>query len=75
MMSKTAEYFGMFAEEIDCNIFINRKTTQRRSIYSTNLFQILNEMKLDSTGSIGLSEFKIIITRLPEFEHSFYFKL
>ncbi|XP_004933496.1 calcium and integrin-binding protein 1-like isoform X1 [Bombyx mandarina] len=36
---------------------------------------ILEETKLDSSGSIGLSEFKIMMSRIPEFSSSFYFKL
>ncbi|XP_026320792.1 calcium and integrin-binding protein 1-like isoform X2 [Hyposmocoma kahamanoa] len=36
---------------------------------------ILEELKLDSTGSIGLIEFKIMMSRIPEFVSSFYFRL
>lgn len=37
--------------------------------------QILEELKLDSTGSIGLIEFKIMMSRIPEFISSFYLRL
>ncbi|XP_049877214.1 calcium and integrin-binding family member 2-like isoform X2 [Pectinophora gossypiella] len=36
---------------------------------------ILEELSLDNTGSIGLSEFKIMMARIPEFANSFYFRL
>ncbi|CAH0401328.1 unnamed protein product [Chilo suppressalis] len=37
--------------------------------------EIIKEMNLDGTGSISISEFKLIMARLPEFESSFYFRL
>ncbi|CAH2042221.1 unnamed protein product, partial [Iphiclides podalirius] len=36
---------------------------------------ILEEINLVSSGGIGLNEFKIIMTRIPEFHSSFYFRL
>ncbi|XP_013137387.1 PREDICTED: calcium and integrin-binding protein 1-like [Papilio polytes] len=36
---------------------------------------ILDEIKLYNTGGIGLNEFKIIMTRIPEFHSSFYFRV
>ncbi|XP_072942671.1 calcium and integrin-binding protein 1-like [Epargyreus clarus] len=36
---------------------------------------ILQEINLDNSGSISVSEFKLIMTRLPEFHSSFYFRL
>ncbi|KAJ2948636.1 hypothetical protein O0L34_g7892 [Tuta absoluta] len=36
---------------------------------------LLNELRLDSTGSIGLTEFKVMMSRTPEFPSSFYFRL
>ncbi|XP_063626776.1 calcium and integrin-binding protein 1-like [Cydia splendana] len=36
---------------------------------------ILNELKLDHAGSMGLSEFKICMSRISEFETSFYFRI
>ncbi|KAJ0174219.1 hypothetical protein K1T71_010365 [Dendrolimus kikuchii] len=36
---------------------------------------ILKEMNFDTTGTIGSSEFKIIMSRIPEFQSSFYFRL
>ncbi|CAK1584336.1 unnamed protein product [Parnassius mnemosyne] len=38
-------------------------------------YVILDEMKLTNTGGIGLSEFKILMSRIPEFNSSFYFSL
>ncbi|VVD04741.1 calcium and integrin-binding protein 1-like [Leptidea sinapis] len=36
---------------------------------------ILDEIKLDHSGGIGFSEFKFIISRVPELSNSFYFRL
>ncbi|XP_045777592.1 calcium and integrin-binding protein 1-like isoform X1 [Maniola jurtina] len=36
---------------------------------------ILKEINLDKSGSIGMSEFKLILARIPEFATSFYFRL
>ncbi|XP_075981172.1 calcium and integrin-binding protein 1-like [Anticarsia gemmatalis] len=36
---------------------------------------ILQEINLDNSGSIGLNEFKLIMSRIPEFASSFYFRL
>ncbi|XP_038211535.1 calcium and integrin-binding family member 2-like [Zerene cesonia] len=36
---------------------------------------ILEEIKLDHSGGIGFSEFQFIISRIPEFMSSFYFRL
>ncbi|XP_039759259.1 calcium and integrin-binding family member 2-like isoform X2 [Pararge aegeria] len=36
---------------------------------------ILKEINLDRSGSIGISEFKLILARIPEFATSFYFRL
>ncbi|CAK1550785.1 unnamed protein product [Leptosia nina] len=36
---------------------------------------ILEEIKLDFSGGIGLSEFTFILSRIPEFSSSFYFRL
>ncbi|XP_068620446.1 calcium and integrin-binding protein 1-like [Battus philenor] len=36
---------------------------------------ILDEIKLDNTDGIGLSEFRIIMSRIPEFRTSFYFRV
>lgn len=38
-------------------------------------FQILKEINLDHSGSIGCNEFKLVITRIPEFASTFYFRL
>ncbi|CAB3257092.1 unnamed protein product [Arctia plantaginis] len=36
---------------------------------------ILKEINLDHSGSIGCNEFKLVITRIPEFASTFYFRL
>ncbi|XP_047520436.1 calcium and integrin-binding protein 1-like isoform X2 [Pieris napi] len=36
---------------------------------------ILEEIKLDFTGGIGLSEFVFILSRIPEFSSSVYFRI
>lgn len=36
---------------------------------------ILDEINLDDTDSIGLNEFRLIMSRIPEFASSFYFRL
>ncbi|KAI8420244.1 hypothetical protein MSG28_008785 [Choristoneura fumiferana] len=36
---------------------------------------ILKEMQFDHTGSMGLVEFKIVMSRIPEFQNSFYFRI
>lgn len=53
------------------NIILTKISILTRYIY----LQILEELKLDSTGSIGLIEFKIMMSRIPEFNSSFYFRL
>ncbi|KAG7301353.1 hypothetical protein JYU34_014289 [Plutella xylostella] len=36
---------------------------------------ILKEIKLDGTSSIGINEFQIMLTKIPEFRTAFYFRL
>ncbi|XP_030030550.2 calcium and integrin-binding protein 1 [Manduca sexta] len=36
---------------------------------------ILDEINLDNSGAIGMSEFKLIMSRIPEFASAFYFRL
>ncbi|CAG9564170.1 unnamed protein product [Danaus chrysippus] len=36
---------------------------------------ILEKVNLDKSGSVGLAEFRLMITRIPEFTSSFYFRL
>ncbi|CAH0724327.1 unnamed protein product, partial [Brenthis ino] len=36
---------------------------------------IMDKMNLDNSGSISVSEFKMVLSRIPEFSSSFYFKL
>ncbi|CAG5048800.1 unnamed protein product [Parnassius apollo] len=67
----------------DISEIVDRLTGASKSrIYSLDdeskskiAYVILDEMKLTNTGGIGLNEFKIIMSRIPEFNSSFYFSL